>query len=151
MIDIRRAFAPHHLAVVGKFAIIGPSIGVLVVLVFAALESGPMLGNVLFAVIVFGYLLGLVPAALAGTIYTVAWRTRSRFPRLSIRQFGTLLGTLAGLIAFVFTILAMSKGLPDDQEVYLLPAFAGAVCGAVVARERERANDSVNDDEHSSE
>ncbi|MDN4039912.1 hypothetical protein [Massilia sp. YIM B02443] len=152
MINIGRALAPHYLAVVGKFAIIGPGIGVLIVLLFEGLDSVPDPGNFLFVVIVFGYALGLIPAALAGMIYTVAWSMRSHLPRLSARQFGTLLGTVAGLVAFpVFTATAMSSGMPDDLQVYLLPAFAGAVCGALVAREREQAHDMTDEYGHSSE
>ena len=152
MINIGRTLAPHHLAVVGKFAIIGPGIGVLIVLLFEGLKSGPDLGNFLFVVIVFGYAIGLIPAALAGTIYTIAWSMRSHFPRLTVRQFGAFLGTVAGLISFsAFTAIAMSRGMPADLQVYLLPAFAGAVCGALVAREREQAHDISDGYGHSSD
>jgi len=145
----RRYLTPYHLAVVGKFTLIGPAIGVLAALLF---DAPNLLANLksdfLFVFLLFGYIYGAVPALFAGLLYTMAWDVKAYFRRLTVVQFGLLLGAVTGLVAFTaFAALAVPKGVPEDVLVYLLPMTAGAACGALVARERAQSLGTIKDED----
>jgi len=135
----------HHLAPIWTFALFGPAIGILTALLLSAPTSmNHVDGRFALVFIMFGYIYGIVPAALAGLLYTVGWHLRSPFPRLNAAQFGCLLGLMSGLLAFqLYAMLVGIKGLPNDLRIYLLPSAAGAICGILAAHARERLHDWV--------
>ncbi|MDN4039911.1 hypothetical protein [Massilia sp. YIM B02443] len=144
---LRHYLTQPHLAVVAIFALLGPAFGLLTALLINAPNLPTDLdGNLLFITLALAYGFGVMPALLAGLLYTTAWNIRSYFPRLTATQFGVLLDAVAGLIAFAAVAgLASSKGILEDIVFYSLPLSAGAACGGLVAREREQRNSRIED------
>lgn len=65
---------PYLLPVV-VFLLVGPGVGVLTVMLVGA-DGAPVL-PVNWLLVLFGYGIGAVPAALAGVIYVVGWPLRA--------------------------------------------------------------------------
>lgn len=120
------------------FMLIGPSIGVLVFLVIGATRIPS--ADVAALLLIYGYFSGVVPAFFAGLIYVCAWNLRGFLGRLSAFEFGVLLGSVSGLIAFAAVSIVIAGKLGwGDLRFYLIPAIAGAVCGGSAASVRDRA------------
>lgn len=120
------------------FVLIGPSIGVFVFLVIGAMRIPSF--DVAALLLIYGYFAGGVPAFFAGLIYVCAWNLRGIFTRLNVFEFGVLLGSVSGLIAFALVCIVIGGKLGwDDFRIYLIPAIAGAVCGGFAASIRDEA------------
>jgi hypothetical protein len=102
-----------------QFTLIGPGMGALVAILMGSGGAPAMSGIGLF--LVFGYGIGLVPAALAGIIYVSAWNARSLLRALSVGEYGALLGAISGAIAFAALAIAMSGSVATKSPtIYLI-------------------------------
>lgn len=128
---------PYLLPVV-VFTLVGPGVGVLTAMLLGA--DGASILSLNWLLVLFGYGIGAVPAALAGVIYVVGWPLKALLPGLSAREFGALLGAVGGVAALAACIAATS-GPPFSKSfiVYVFPLVAGAVCGALAAPARDEA------------
>lgn len=121
-----------------QFTLIGPGIGVLTALLLGSGGVPTLSGGGFF--LLFGYGVGLAPAALAGAIYVCTWNARPLLKALSITEFGALLGAISGLIALATTFALISGNpIPKSPIIYLIPMAAGAVCGWLAASVRDEA------------
>lgn len=128
---------PYLLPVL-QFGLVGPGIGALMFLLPGA-EPMPHPAGV-GLILLFGYGIGIVPAALAGTIYVSAWNARAFLKGLSTSEFGTLLGAMSGVIALaVFATAISGTPVPKSPFIYVLPLIAGAICGWLAAPVRDEA------------
>lgn len=128
---------PYLLPVV-LFAFAGPGIGSLVFILPGADVIAQPAGIVL--VLVFGYGIGIVPAALAGAIYVSAWNARGALKGLGLHEFGALLGAASGVVALALLSTAVSgTPIPRSPVFYVIPLVAGAVCGWLAAPVRDEA------------
>ena len=125
---------PYLLPVV-VFLLVGPGVGVLTVVLVGA-DGVPSL-SVNWLLVLFGYGIGAVPAALAGVIYVVGWPLRGLLQVLSTREFGAVLGAVSGVAALAACFSATSG--TQSLGVYVFPLVAGAVCGALAAHARDEA------------
>lgn len=121
-----------------QFTLVGPGVGVLA---FLLLGNGlASAGSDVRLLLLFGYGIGLVPAALAGVIYVLAWNARARFTSLTVREFGAVLGALSGLAAWAIFATAVSGTAHLKSPIlHVLPLAAGLVCGIMAARARDEA------------
>lgn len=120
------------------FVLIGPCIGVFVFLVIGAMRIPSV--DVAALLLIYGYFAGSVPAFFAGLVYVCAWNLRGIFTRLNVFEFGVLLGSISGLIAFALASIMIGGKLGwGDFRIYLVPAIAGAVCGGFAASIRDEA------------
>ena len=133
-----------YLLPLAQFILIGPGIGALTALLLGSIGGAPTL-SVGGGFLLFGYIIGLPPAALAGVIYVCAWNTRALLTALSITEFGALLGAISGLIslAAIFTITS-GNPIPKSPIIYIIPMAAGAVCGWLAAHVRDEAYGWIN-------
>ncbi len=133
---------PYLLPLV-QFTLIGPGIGVLTALLLGAGGTPTLSGGSLF--MLFGYGVGLAPAALAGAIYVSAWNARTLLKALSTTEFGALLGATSGLIALA-TLSTLMSGTPWPKSpiIHVIPMAAGAVCGWLAAQGRDEAHGWTN-------
>lgn len=128
---------PYLLPLV-QFTLIGPGVGVLTAM-FLGTQGAPTLsGSGLL--LLFGYGIGVFPAALAGVMYVSAWNAKALFKGLNIGEFGALLGALSGVAALAAFATAMSgTPFPKSPIIYAIPLAAGAVCGYLAAQVRDAA------------
>lgn len=132
---------PYLLPVV-VFLLVGPGVGVLTVMLLGA-DGVPSL-SVSWLLVLFGYGIGAVPAALAGVIYVVGWPLRGLLQVLSTREFGDVLGAVSGVAALAACFAATSgTPFPKFLIVDVFPLVAGAVCGALAAHARDEAYGGV--------
>jgi hypothetical protein len=132
---------PYLLPVV-VFLLVGPGVGVLTVMLVGA--DGASILSVNWLLVLFGYGIGAVPAALAGVIYVVGWPLRGLLQVLSTREFGAVLGAVSGVAALAACFAATSgTPFPKSLSVYVFPLVAGAVCGALAAHARDEAYGGV--------
>jgi hypothetical protein len=115
------------------FALVGPAVGLVV---FTRLGGARVpLGSELGLLAIFAYGIGLLPAALAGLIFTLAWRRPAPIPMLGPAMSGVLLGAASGVVAFAAaTLLLRGHFVPASPGVWLVPMLAGAVCGGLASR-----------------
>lgn len=115
------------------FAAIGPAIGLGL---FVLLGRGsPWSGEAAALLAIFAYGIGVVPAALAGLIFALAWRGPAPIPMFGAALSGLVLGAASGVVAFAAVALAWrGAAAPAAPGVWLIPMVAGAVCGVVAYR-----------------
>jgi hypothetical protein len=120
------------------FAIIGPLIGSVpfaVMLFVAGLRdpTGPALGLMAF---IFGFPIGVVPAAVAGVVF-VALSSAPLLAHVSQRRFLVFsLGALAGLIggiALAGIIVLTASPRPGVLVMLLLPSAISGGCSALIS------------------
>ena len=114
---------PYLLPLV-QFTLIGPGIGVLTALLLGSGGAPTLSGGGFF--LLFGYGIGLVPAALAGVIYVCAWNARAVLKALSITEFGALLGAISGLISLA-TVFTIMSGNPIPNRLRKYPTGAASL------------------------
>jgi hypothetical protein len=140
-----------------QFAVIGPAIGVCIVVSRAVSGPAQLSGGPVVLLVLAGYAYGAVPALLAGLLFVLAWPARALARALTVREFGVLLGALAGVIAYaLFRGYHGASVIPADWFGLAVPLVAGAVCGGVAAPARNATWDWVTVDvgapiEHSDE
>ena len=123
----------RHVLTLLLFALVGPAVGLVV---FTLLGGARVpLGSELGLLSIFAYGIGLLPAALAGLIFTLAWRRPAPIRMFGPAMSGVLLGAASGVVAFAAaTLLLRGHFVPASPGVWLVPMIAGAVCGAVAFR-----------------
>ena len=127
----------HATLSVALFAVLGPLFGLFAGLVF----NSPPRGSLLFAfhpfAITGAFVIGFIPALLAGLVYCIVSLTIiSVFPRATIRSWsGALLGAFAGWVAAVISSWSLFAGTPafsvENSELLALCIPAGFMAGLV--------------------
>jgi hypothetical protein len=112
-----------------QFALMGPFVGAIVLLVMAAGLGGLYVAGRNFIIfIMMSYGAGLMPAVIAGTLYVLTWNARSLLKGLTPREFGVLSGAIMGVIGAAICVVA-DGGLRIERLTatfqHLLAAFAG--------------------------
>jgi hypothetical protein len=130
----------RHVLTLLLFALAGPAIGLVV---FTLLGNARVpLGSEFGLLSIFAYGIGLLPAALAGLIFTLAWRRPAPIPMFGPAMSGVLLGAASGVVAFVVVALLLrGRAMPAWPGVWLVPMIAGAACGAFAFRFHRTAHD----------
>lgn len=125
------------------FVLLGPVIGGMPMAFLGAALMGAGVGLV---VIVFSYLFGLVPAAMAGVFFVVGIRLFPSVMQHEPMLRGFCFGLVAGFLGVISILLpALVLGTESTKELasgsfgwtmVLFGSFSGGVCGVLAARIR---------------
>jgi uncharacterized membrane protein len=130
------ARTPAVWKIVAVFAVVGPFIGgligVLVMILFSdKVTSLADVGSMSFVTLIFGYVFGLLPAALTGL--AVTW-SRKRQPHQSTVRLGVMWGAILASLAGLHVVWLGGGGnaLLTAGLFAIMGATAGSVCGWLV-------------------
>lgn len=119
--------------------LLGPLVGAIAIGAPAMLTEPPPPGDSSFMldmtvmVLFFSYILGLVPAMIAATAYSVAYPRLSRLGWLVHLLACLFIGAICGALGVVLSISAMERQFSFAPQFLAAGAFAGSTALAVTA------------------